>query len=80
MKDTIYHAFVGNDAPPQQTGVTRGIVMGGIVALVNTVLLFLPIDDGQKVQAMATLNPFLLLLSYIAYGVLDQWLAKTGRK
>ena len=76
----LYHSLVGNDAPPEQTGFTRGVVMGAIVAVVNTVLLFIPMDDGQKVQVMTAMNPALLLLSFVAYGFLDRWLTNAGRK
>ena len=80
MTNWLYHSLVGNDAAPERTGLTRGVVMAAVVGVVNAVLLFIPMDDGQKVQVMTALNPALLLLSYIAYGFLDRWLTNTGRK
>ncbi|MEK0324219.1 MAG: hypothetical protein QQN63_00815 [Nitrosopumilus sp.] len=69
----IWHSIAGNDAPPVQVGFTRGILAAGIAGIVNTTLLLLPIDDAAKAALMATINPTLIMLSYLLYAFLEPW-------
>ena len=81
LRDTrAAHALIGNDAPEVQTGLTRGILAAGMAGIVNTILLLLPIDNASKAALMATINPTLIMLSYLLYAFLDKWMKSHGWK
>ena len=73
IQDTAWHNLAGNDAPAVQVGFTRGIVAAGLMSVANTLLVFSPIDDAAKVTLMATMNPALILASYLVYSYLEPW-------
>lgn len=71
--NSIGDVFLGltNDTTPRATSFTRGIVAAALTGAANAVLIFLPIDDGQKVAFLSAVNPILILCSYVLYGYLD---------
>ena len=73
IQDTAWHSLAGNDAPPVAVGFTRGILAAGMAGIVNTILLLLPIDNAAKAALMATINPTLIMLSYLLYAFLEPW-------
>ncbi len=71
--DWAYHGLVNNDAAPTQVGWTRGGLLAALQAVLGTVLLFLPIDEGQKLQLALTLNPALAFVSIMGFALLERW-------
>lgn len=72
----VWHALAGNPAPPEATGLTRGIVSAGIMGLVNAIVLFIPIDSGTKVELLFALTPAVTALSFVAFSFFDRLLSK----
>ena len=73
LRDTAWHSLAGNDAPPVQVGFTRGMVAAALVGALNAILIFAPMDDTAKLGLVGTLNPALILASYIVYAFLEPW-------
>ena len=73
LRDTAWHSLAGNDAPPVQVGFTRGILAAGMAGIVNAILIFLPMEPEAKVALIATLNPVLIMLSYLVFAFLEPW-------
>lgn len=72
----MWHYLAGNPAPPEATGLTRGIVSAGLSGLVAAIIIVLPLDDSVRVQILAALAPTITMFSYIAFGYFDRLLGK----
>ena len=72
MSDYIRHNIIGNDGAPRTVGFNRGLIAAALTGVVNIVLLFVPIPEDQKLQVMGYTTPIVVLLSYVAFGWIDQ--------
>lgn len=80
ISSVVSHAFLGNDAPPEQTGLTRGLVAAALLEVVNITLLVLPISDALALQLVGHVSAIVVVVSFVAYAYLDKLLRKAGRK
>ena len=80
LRSALYHGLSGNDTPPDQVGVTRGVIMAALAGVVNVVLMFMPMTDSDKVTVMVSLNPTLMLLSYVIFGLWEKSIGSKGEE
>ena len=53
---------------------TRGLFSAGLLGLVNTVILLLPLDGETQAKLAATLNPTVALLAFMLYRLWDKYI------
>ena len=75
-ENRMLEALAGNSTPPEQTGLNRGLVAAALTGIVNAVLLFLPLDEQAKTSLFASLNPTIVLVSFVLFGYLERWVKR----
>lgn len=74
MREYVRHNILATNpgAAPRTVGLNRGIVAAALMGIVNLLLIFIPMDDAQRVEVIAATGPIMILLSYMVYGYFDQ--------
>ena len=80
MIEYMRHNILGTNpgAAPRTIGLNRGVVAAALMGIINFVLIFIPLDNAQKVEVIAATGPIVILLSYMIYGYFDQAAGKGG--
>ena len=76
MASELLKRLGGNDTPPEQTGLNRGLVAAALTGIVNLILVLAPIDEAEKTVIFASLNPTIVLVSFVLFGYLERIVKK----